>query len=296
MSGLEDDVPSEAPPSTRSHDLVQFNDDEDDSDDLEEDDEEEEEEDDSLTDDEAPEDDEDDSQDRDYLQYLTTDHYNEDELPEYACRYCGIHDPACVAKCVESQKWFCNGGSHLIHHLVKSRCHQVQLHPESPLGDTILECYNCATKNVFVLGFVPASTSSVVVLLCRVCVETVPALKDMEWELAQWCALIQDRKFLPWLIREPHEKLLLKAREISQAQMVRLEDLWKQDPDAKYADLHRPELVQEEELPATLQRYDDGFHYQNILAPLVKIEADYDKQMKESLTEESVSRRWDKSL
>jgi regulator of nonsense transcripts 1 len=136
----------------------------------------------------------------------TLDHYDEENLPEYSCRYCGIHDPACVAKCVETKKWFCNaaigsGGSHLVHHLVRSRSNQVQLHPESPLGDTVLECYNCASKNAFVLGFVPASSSSVVVLLCRVCVETVPALKDMDWELAQWHPLIQDRKFLPWLIK-----------------------------------------------------------------------------------------------
>lgn len=133
--------------------------------------------------------------------------YDELSLPEYACRYCGIHDPACVARCVETRKWLCNatcpggGGSHLVNHLVRSRSNQVQLHPESPLGDTVLECYNCASKNAFVLGFVPASSSSVVVLLCRVCVETVPALKDMDWELAQWCPLVQDRKFLPWLIK-----------------------------------------------------------------------------------------------
>ena len=135
------------------------------------------------------------------------DHYDESNLPSYACRYCGIHDPASVARCVESNKWFCNavgaggGGSHLVHHLVRSRMSQVQLHPESPLGDTILECYNCASKNCFVLGFVPANASSVVVLLCRVCVETVPALKDMDWELSQWHPLVQDRKFLPWLVK-----------------------------------------------------------------------------------------------
>ncbi len=30
-----------------------------------------------------------------------------------------------------------------------------------------------------------------------------------------------------------------------------------------------------------LLRYEDGYHYQNILAPLVKLEADYDKKIKE---------------
>ena len=142
------------------------------------------------------------------------DHYDEASLPPYACRYCGIHDPASVAKCIESNKWFCNatctggGGSHLVHHLVRSRSNQVQLHPESPLGDTVLECYNCGCKNVFVMGFVPASSSSVVVLLCRVCVETVPELKDMDWELGQWHPLVQDRKFLPWLVKVREAVLL----------------------------------------------------------------------------------------
>ena len=215
----------------------------------EEDDDDEDEDDDSEDDD----DDEEDLSDVSYAAeeeeqpvnlYTTVDHYDEAQLPAYACRYCGIHDPACVAKCVETDKWFCNasstgGSSHLVHHLVRSRSHQVQLHPESPLGDTVLECYNCASKNAFVLGFVPASSSSVVVLLCRVCVETVPALKDMDWELPQWHPLIQDRRFLPWLIKQPADAVLLAARDVSQQQMSKLEEVWKTVPTARYADLHK---------------------------------------------------------
>lgn len=53
------------------------------------------------------------------------------EAPEWACRFCGIHDPACVVRCVESGKWFCNScgnasGSHIIQHLVRSRNNQVR--------------------------------------------------------------------------------------------------------------------------------------------------------------------------
>jgi len=230
------------------------------------------------------------------------DPYNEALLPDYACRYCGIHDPASVAKCVETDKWFCNapcaggGGSHLVNHLVRSRSHQVQLHPESPLGDTILECYNCGNKNAFVLGFVPSASTSVVVLLCRVCVETVPELKDMDWELGQWHPLVQDRKFLPWLIKVPTEKQLLLARDLTQVQINKLEELWKTEPEACFADLDRPDVVDEEELAPALLRYEDGYHYQNVLAPLVKMEADYDRQMKESLSATSISVRWEKSL
>jgi regulator of nonsense transcripts 1 len=234
-----------------------------------------------------------DEEEEDEEDLYTLDHYDEANLPPYSCRYCGIHDPACVAKCFESGKWFCNAGaqSHLVHHLVKARNNQVQLHPKSPLGDTILECYNCASKNAFVMGFVPASSSSVVVLLCRVCVETVPALKDMDWELSQWHPLIQDRKFLPWLIKVPSDKLLVRARDVSPGQMLKLEELWKAEPDAGFADLDRPD-VEEEEMAPTLLQYEDGYHYQNVLAPLVKMEADYDKQLKESLTEDSIRVHW----
>ena len=76
------------------------------------------------------------------------------ELPEHACAYCGFHDPDTVVRCYASncQKWFCNGrgttsGSHIIQHLVRSKHKQVCLHADSPLGETVLECYNCGTRN-----------------------------------------------------------------------------------------------------------------------------------------------------
>ena len=94
----------------------------------------------------------------------------------------------------------------------------------------------------------------------------------------------------------PDDKQLIRARDISQAQINKIEELWKSEPDARFADLDRPEVADETELAPTLLHYEDGYHYQNIVAPLVKMEADYDKQMKESLTEEGISVRWDKSL
>ena len=44
---------------------------------------------------------------------------------------------------------------------------EVTLHKDGPLGETVLECYSCGVRNVFVLGFIPAKADSVVVLLCR---------------------------------------------------------------------------------------------------------------------------------
>ena len=111
-------------------------------------------------------------------------------LPEYACRYychsmisllcvlcslhsyCGIHNPACVVLCVTCNKWFCNGrgntaGSHIVRHLVRAKHKEVKMHKDSPLGDILLDCYNCFNRNIFLLGFIPAKSDSVVVLLCR---------------------------------------------------------------------------------------------------------------------------------
>lgn len=97
---------------------------------------------------------------------------DEKNLPEHACNYCGIHSPASVVKCVACSRWFCNSrgntsGSHIINHLVRAKHKEVMLHPESPLGETVLECYNCGCRNVFLLGFIPAKSDTVVVLLCR---------------------------------------------------------------------------------------------------------------------------------
>jgi regulator of nonsense transcripts 1 len=58
-----------------------------------------------------------------------------EKVYENACSYCGIHNPACVAKCVVSGKWFCNSrgntsGSHIVQHLVRGKYKEVSLHPE----------------------------------------------------------------------------------------------------------------------------------------------------------------------
>lgn len=94
------------------------------------------------------------------------------ELPTHACKYCGIHEPSTVVMCNICKKWFCNGrgstsGSHIVNHLVRAKHREVTLHSDGPLGETILECYSCGVRNVFVLGFIPAKADSVVVLLCR---------------------------------------------------------------------------------------------------------------------------------
>lgn len=87
---------------------------------------------------------------------------------------------------------------------------QVCLHPDSPLGETILECYNCGSRNLFLMGFVPAKADSVVVLLCRVCVEGAPGLKVRTqrrgWGVcAKKLAQVRHRQMIELLSQRPRD-------------------------------------------------------------------------------------------
>ena len=200
-----------------------------------------------------------------------------------------------------------------MNHLVRAKHKEVTLHKDGPLGETVLECYSCGTRNVFVLGFIPAKADSVVVLLCRQPCAAQNSLKDMNWEQESWRPLISDRQLLPWLVKVsgnlfllflcdcslfcsqvPGEAEQLRARQITAPQINKLEDLWKENVDAGFQDLEKPGV--DEDPAQVLLRYQDGYQYQNIFGPLVKLEADYDKKLKESQTQDNIEVRWDVGL
>ncbi|KAK4489187.1 hypothetical protein RD792_004981 [Penstemon davidsonii] len=227
--------------------------------------------------------------------------YGNGDFTQYACKYCGVANPACVVRCnvPSCRKWFCNSrgntsGSHIVNHLVRAKHKEVCLHKDSPLGETILECYNCGCRNVFLLGFISATTESVVVLLCREPCLSNNALKDMNWDLSQWCPLIDDRCFLQWLLKVPSEQEQLRARQISAQQINKIEELWKTNPDATLEDLEKPGV--DDEPQPVAPKYEDAYQYQNVFAPLIKLEADYDKMMKESQSKDNITIRWDIGL
>ncbi|EGP91449.1 uncharacterized protein MYCGRDRAFT_107419 [Zymoseptoria tritici IPO323] len=222
------------------------------------------------------------------------------ELPAHACAYCGIHNPGSVVKCLSCTKWFCSArgntsSSHIINHLVRARHKEVQLHPSSPLGDTTLECYNCGTKNVFLLGFIPAKSDTVVVLLCRQPCAAMPSSKDMNWDTSKWQPLIEDRSFLPWLVNTPTDQEQMRARQLQPQVIAKLEEMWKDNTNATIQDLEKSAGIDDEPAPVLL-RYDDAYQYQNVFGPLVKIEADYDRKLKESQSQDNLIVRWDFGL
>ncbi|CCE62545.1 hypothetical protein TPHA_0C03950 [Tetrapisispora phaffii CBS 4417] len=216
---------------------------------------------------------------------------------EHACGYCGIDSPTSVVKCNTCKKWFCNSkngslsGSHIVNHLVLSHHNVVSLHPDSDLGDTVLECYNCGCKNAFLLGFVSAKSEAVVVLLCRIpCAQT----KNVNWDTDQWQPIIENRQFLSWVAEEPTEEEKLTSRLITPSQISKLEAKWRSNKDATINDIDIPES--QEEIVSVLLRYQDAYEYQRSYGPLIKLEADYDKQLKESQALEHISIEWSIAL
>eukprot|EP01132_Coremiostelium_polycephalum_P003626 gene3626-4516_t len=225
------------------------------------------------------------------------------QLPPHACSYCGIHDHMTVVKCTHPScgKWFCNGrgktkSSHIITHLVKSKHNEISLHQESPFGDTVLECFNCGCTNIFLLGFIPAKTESVVILLCRDPCAISPS-KDLHWDLSKWVPLIDgsDRSFLSWLVKVPSEVDQERSKQITIHQIYQLEECWKSNPN--FTTIFEQHGLSLDVPPRpTLLKYEDAFQYQEIISPLIKMEADYEKTMRESLSQDGVGVRWEQSL
>ncbi|KAI5420522.1 ATP-dependent helicase NAM7 [Lathyrus oleraceus] len=97
-----------------------------------------------------------------------------------------------------------------------------------------------------------------------------------------------------WLVKIPSEQEQLRARQVSAQQINKVEELWKTNLDASFEDLERPGV--DDEPQSVALKYEDAYQCQNVFAPLIKLEADYDKMMKESQSKDNVTIRWDIGL
>ncbi|EZF78308.1 hypothetical protein H105_00699 [Trichophyton soudanense CBS 452.61] len=123
----------------------------------------------------------------------------------------------------------------------------------------------------------------------------MPSSKDMNWDTSRWQPLMEDRSFLPWLVSAPSDQEQLRARHLSPQMIAKLEELWKENASATVEDLEKATNVDDEPAPVLL-RYDDAYQYQNVFGPLVKIEADYDRKLKEAQSQDGLTVRWDLGL
>ncbi|KAL7675793.1 hypothetical protein ACOME3_002057 [Neoechinorhynchus agilis] len=225
-----------------------------------------------------------------------------------SCAYCGFSDPLSLVYSEKGKRWFCNGrtkssqtASHIINHLVRSKSKEVVLNSAGPLGDTDLECYCCGCRNVFLLGFVPAQTHKAVVILCRQPCASQGSLKELSWDIEEWEPLIQNRQFLPWLVRVPTEHEMATVSDVGSNRIIAMEKQWKrarlEDEKSKDGSAKDTEENAKEEEPERVEfKYNDAAHYSRIFGRLVELESREDRKLKESLKQEDIEVRWDMGL
>lgn len=180
--------------------------------------------------------------------------------------------------------------------MVKGRHKEFILHPESEHGETILECYVCGNKNCFLLGFVPIKNSedSQVIIICRGNCLNLREFNDLLWEIDEFTPLIEEKMIVNWLVRAPEEQDLQRARHVSMDQIVALEELRIREPDAQLEDIAKKRF--RERLSDVKIFYISGDEYVKTFIPLIDKEAEYDKLLKESQTQNDVTVRWEISL
>jgi regulator of nonsense transcripts 1 len=230
------------------------------------------------------------------------DEEDDSYAPEWMCAYCGQKsNPASSVKCVHTNKWFCNGrsvknSSCIVAHLVKANRKEVLLHKQSPLGDTILECYATGSRNVFSLGYVPCTDENTVVLLSRDIPASHPSIKDLNLDTTQWEPLIQDRAFVDWLVPHPTAEEMKRCKKLRLDEAARLEEMWKQGKaEATLDDLAIFSTEEEECLPVALH-YEDASTYESLFGALIHMEAEYERMVKESQVRHNVHVTWDTAL
>ena len=210
----------------------------------------------------------------------------------WACEYCGVTDVESVLQCERTERWFCNGThgtqgvSHAVLHLALSSQKTLRLHPESKMSAVQMVCFVCGETNLFSVGHVPHATEEDVTLVCcRGCLDASDS--EALGRRDQWEPLVHEKNLWEWLAPPPrtqptHRPLLREAK--------RLEELWKTSPEACITDIadlcaHVPG----EHIPL---HFSDGEHYQSVMLPLVKMEAQAERTLCEGLGVKGIDVRW----
>lgn len=202
------------------------------------------------------------------------------------CSYCLNQEPKSLMKCLGCERWFCNtketeGPSHIIHHLVRAQHNEVMLHNQNDLGENALECYGCGGRNIFLLGFLLAKENTVVILLCRQPCLMTSLKKETEWNTSNWSPLIQEGSIVSWLVKHSNN---LPKKKITTKEMLELEKQWKEKRVNDYLNIKGKK---------TMLRYNSVEHYFDTFLPLLIIEDDYERCLKESQKQANTSIKWE---
>lgn len=77
------------------------------------------------------------------------------------------------------------------------------------------------------MGYITAKADSVVVMLCRIPCASLAAQKSTNWEAEDWKPVISERQIVSWILKVPTQQQQLRCRQITAAQILRLEEMWK---------------------------------------------------------------------
>jgi regulator of nonsense transcripts 1 len=63
------------------------------------------------------------------------------------------------------------------------------------------------------------------------------SVKDSKWDMENWQPLIENKTILSWLVKYPPEIEFKRSLKIKPQDINKLEELWKEKPQAQVADL-----------------------------------------------------------
>ena len=222
------------------------------------------------------------------------------ELPAWACSYCGTHNPASVAKCIASGKWFCNGRalgkvSCIVHHALKSRCREFSLHASNPLGDIVLQCQATGNRDILALGFAPGDRD-VKVTVSRDFLDLGTKISGLTFDESEWQPLIQDRALVDWVVKHPSPEEMKKCKKPSISLINELENMWRSgNTEAKVSDLVNLAPPKREEILPVAKHYQDDRMYQSIFSKLIDLEKRTDFYRKRHHKLINVQIKWSQS-
>jgi len=230
---------------------------------------------------------------QDNEEFFNEDGDGDDYTKEVRCHYCGIINTELLIKCNEKdcQRWFCNGrtddysASHIVFHLTKSKHKEVFVTNKSQVGEMVLECYNCASKNIFLLGFLEAKDGESGFILCREPCLTTCKIEEDKFDKSRWVPLINDKKLLDWIIPLPDENELKLCHRVNIRTMSKMEDKWEKDKMKEFishSGNERNKNLNINFLKAIKLYYQDGQDYVDIFEPLISGEEEYDRKLKEA--------------
>ena len=68
--------------------------------------------------------------------------------------------------------------------------------------------------------------------------------------MSQWLPLIEDKSLLSWLLKEPSQEDMEVARPVNASQIIKIEEVWRENNAATLEDLEQPGVAEEEPCPA----------------------------------------------